>query len=418
MTTTPKPTPSPSPGQNSGLTPSAEAKNAASTVPTTTGGGKRGLTGAPLGTKVLKGQTVASGPEGAMKGPQGVYGVTQYAAGDGAKYFASLDNQGKIDLLITLSKIPGLYARKKAPSESYLISQAKQGLVGVRPEDITALEDVMRYADTVGEDVRTSVVRLVTNPEIAQGFFDAAQTRTGAGKKIALTPADALAVELEQSFLDYLDIKADKKEIKEYATRINNLERKRGGALTSVEREQLLLDTIQNKAKQVFKDGIDEQDTLLMRKGALGGTYNILRQAYSDYGIPVDDKTLYKTAINSVRSKQALENNLNKISLQAEVAMPALKTYIQQGLTPREALGSYVGLYAKMTGTPESQVKIDKLAPVWSGDKVMPFNDWEKYLYSLPEVQSGPVVKQQKLNDARALIRNFIGQVGHANTIL
>ena len=409
-TETPKPTPSPSPAVKSGLTPSAEALNA---VAPTTGGagrtGKRGLTGVPLGTPIRKGQFVAPGPEGAMKGPQGVFGATQYAAGDGAGYFATLDNQGKIDLLITLSKIPGLYPRKKAPSESFLIRQAQQGVVGIRQEDVTALEEVMRYADTVGEDVKTSVVRLVNNPEIAQGFFDAAGARTGAGKKIALTPADALATELEQSFLDYLDIKVDKKETKAYAKRINDLEKKRGGALTSMERQQLLLDTIQDKAKEVFKDGIDEQDTLLMRKGALGGTYNILRQAYADYGIPVDDKTLYRTAINSVRSKQALENNLNKVALQAEVAMPALKTYIQQGLTPREALGSYVGLYAKMTGTPENQVNIDKLAPVWSNEKVMPFQDWEKYLYSLPEVQNGPVVRQQKLNDARALIRNFIG---------
>lgn len=405
--TTTKPTPRPTPNASGGLTPSQAALDAANNAPkgnTTTG--KRGLTGAPLGTPVYKGRKLAASPEEAMQGEKNLYGETQYAAGDGAVYFSRLDNQDRLNLLITLSRIPNLYPKGKAPTNEFIISQYNQGMTGIRPEDVTALEKVMRYADTVGEDVDTSIIRLSNDPGLAQGLFAGA---AGKGKKVNLTPVDALGVELEQSFLDYLDIKASKKEVAEYAKKINQLELKRGGGLTQLERQQLLLDTVQNKAKEVFKDGIDEQDTLLMRKGALGGTYNLLRQAYADYGIPVDDKTLYKTAINSVRSKQALENNLNKISMQAEVAMPALKTYIQQGLTPREALGSYVGLYAKMTGTPENQVNIDKLAPVWSGEKVMQFNDWEKYLYSLPEVQNGPVVKQQKLNDARALIRNFIG---------
>jgi len=216
-------------------------------------------------------------------------------------------------------------------------------------------------------------------------------------------------IAIQQSLLDYLDVKASKKEAQDYAKKINELEKKRGGALTQLERQQLLLDTVQDKAKEVFKDGVDEADSLLMRKGALGGTYNALREEYKDYGIPIDDKSLYKLAINSIRSKQALENNLSKIRLQAEVAMPALKDYIQQGLSPKEALGTYLAAYSKFTGIPQNQVDLTRLAPVYSGDKVMPFNDWEKYLYTLPEAKNSPVVREQQLSDARALIRNFIG---------
>lgn len=404
-TTTPAPRPTPS--ATTGLRPSAAAEAAVSTAPTETTVSKGSGLFAPKGTKIYKGEIVTPGPKGRGTRTRPVFGTATYERGDGAKAFANLDNQGKIDLLANLARVPGLYAKNEAPTDDYIARLRDSQAVAVRPEDTEALEKVMRYADSVGESYTESIIRFATNPAVAERYFN--PRGTGAGRKISLTPPDALAAELEQSFLDYLDIKVDKKESKAYAKRVNDLEKKRGGSLTSVERQQLLLDTIQDKAKEVFKDGIDEQDTLLMRKGALGGTYNILRQAYADYGIPVDDKTLYRTAINSVRSKQALENNLNKVALQAEVAMPALKTYIQQGLTPREALGSYVGLYAKMTGTPESQVNIDKLAPVWSNEKVMPFQDWEKYLYSLPEVQNGPVVRQQKLNDARALIRNFIG---------
>ncbi len=408
--TTPKPTPSPSSAKKRNISPSQEAEQAASSVPKGTQvSGKRGLTGAPLGTKILVGQTVAPGPEGAMKGPQGVYATTQYESGSGAIAFASLDAQEKINLLAKLAQIPGLYSKKQTPSIDYLTRVAATGIIPVRKEDTDALENVMRYADTVGLDYKAAVDNLLADPAAAQGFFDMGGTKAGTQKKIPLTPADALAVELEQTFMDYLDVKADKKEKAAYAKRINELEKKRGGSLTSLERQQLLLDTVQEKAKGVFKDGIDEADTLLMRKGALGGTYNLLREAYRDYGIPVDDKTLYKQAIGAVRSKQALDNTLNKISLQAEVAMPAIKPYIQQGLTPREALGSYIGLYSKFMGVPENQVDLNKLAPVFSGDKVMPYQDWEKYLYTLPEAEKSPIVKEQKMNDYRTLIRNFIG---------
>lgn len=406
--TSPSPSPSPSPKRN--ISPSEEAEKAASTVPQNTDTtGKKGLTGVPVGTKVLKAQYTVPGPKGRLTRTRDVYASTQYAAGSGATAFASLNNQEKIDLLAQLAQIPGLYARKKAPTSEYLQSMGAGKIVPIREEDAKALEDVMRYADTVGDSYTDAIKNLLANPEAARGFFDMGGTRAGAQRKISLTPSEALTLELQQSFADYLDINADKKEAAAYAKKINDLEKKRGGALTSLERQQLLFDAIQTKAAEVFKDGIDEADTLLMRKGALGGTYNVLRETYRDYGIPIDEKTLYKQAIGSVRSKQALDNTINKIKLQAEVAMPAIKTYIQQGLSPREALGSYVSLYSKFMGVPETQVDLTKLAPVFSGDKVMPYNDWEKFLYTLPEAKNSPLVKEQKMNDYRTLIRNFIG---------
>jgi hypothetical protein len=415
--TSPKPSasPAPSPKPSGNLGPSAEAEKAAATVTTTTADTKKtGLTGVPVGTPIITGEEVIRKPKPKTKKYYDVtkktYGVTQYAPGDGAKIFGTLTNEQKVELLAKLAQIPGLYSRNKAPTQDYLLRLVSAGgNIAVREEDMDALENVMRYADTTGDSYGTAVDKLVANPTVAQGFFDLAGTKTGAARKIALTPADALVVELQQSLLDYLDVKASKKEAQDYAKKINELEKKRGGALTQLERQQLLLDTVQDKAKEVFKDGVDEADSLLMRKGALGGTYNALREEYRDYGIPIDDKSLYKLAINSIRSKQALENNLSKIRLQAEVAMPALKDYIKQGLSPKEALGTYVAAYSKFTGIPQNQVDLTRLAPVYSGDKVMPFNDWEKYLYTLPEAKNSPVVREQQLSDARALIRNFIG---------
>ena len=407
----PKPTPTPS----GNLGPSAEAEKAAVGAPQgSTDTKPRGLTGVPVGTPIVTGEDVIRKPRPKTKKYYDVikksYGVTQYAPGDGARIFGTLNNDEKVKLLAKLAQIPGLYSRNKAPTQDYLLRLASAGgNIAVREEDMKALENVMRYADTTGDSYGDAVDKLVANPTVAQGFFDLAGTKTGAARKIALTPADALVVELQQSLLDYLDVKASKSEAQSYAKKINDLEKKRGGPLTQLERQQLLLDEVQNKAKEVFKDGVDEADSLLMRKGALGGTYNALREEYRDYGIPIDDKSLYKIAINSIRSKQALENNFSKIRLQAEVAMPALKEYIQQGLSPKEALGTYLAAYSRFTGIPQNQVDLTKLAPVYSGDKVMPFNDWEKYLYTIPEAKNSPIVKEQKLNDARTLIRNFIG---------
>lgn len=413
--TTPQPSasPAPSPKPSGNLGPSAEAEKAAAGAPQGDAGVKApiGLTGVPKGTKIVIGQEPKLGPKGRPTGrTKPSYGVTQYVPGDGARIFGTLNNDEKVKLLAKLAQIPGLYSRNKAPSQDYLLRLVSAGgNIAVREEDMDALENVMRYADTTGDSYGDAVDKLVTNPAVAQGFFDLAGTKTGAARKISLTPADALVVELQQSLLDYLDVKASKKEAQDYAKKINELEKKRGGALTQLERQQLLLDEVQNKAKEVFKDGVDEADSLLMRKGALGGTYNALREEYRDYGIPIDDKSLYKLAINSIRSKQALENNLSKVRLQAEVAMPALKDYIQQGLSPKEALGTYLAAYSKFTGIPQNQVDLTRLAPVYSGDKVMPFNDWEKYLYTLPEAKNSPVVREQQLSDARTLIRNFIG---------
>jgi hypothetical protein len=407
----PKPTPSPTPGGKA-LTPSqaadkvsSEAKNAVATVPGT-GRKGTGLTGAPLGTPVLKGERTITGvlKEGVGSIPS--YGYTQYKAGDGAVYFSSLNNQERIDLLVKLAQIPGLYAKNKAPTRDYLLGQAATKQIPIRPEDIDALEKVMTYADTVGDDVRISVNRLVQQPTLAQGFFDIAGTIEKT-KKIRLTPAEALAVEYEQSVRDYLDVKPTKKELNDYAKRVNELETKRKGPLTSLERQQILIDSVQEKAKTLFGDA--GPDSNVMRRGALGGTYNLLKRTYADYGVAVDEKTLAKQSINSIRSKQALENTLSKIALQAEVSMPALSSYIQQGLTPREALGNYIGAYSKIYGVPEEQVNLEKLAPVWSGDKLMPYQDWQKYLYTLPEFENTELFRQQKISDARTLYRNFIG---------
>ena len=390
-------------GTKTTLGPSEQAEQQASTVTTQTADEPKGLTGVPLGTEVVSGVRTTRGPKGRLQRTRTTYGKTQYTKGSGATVFATKNNEEKLQLLLNLSKIPGLYREEDAYTEAEILSLARNKIVPIRPEDTDALEKVMFLADTTGDNYETTVTYLQTNPQVAIAAFG-----TPKGKKLRLTPADALALELEQSAMDYLDLKVSKEEKTAYAKRVNEAERKRGGSLTELERREILNDTIQDKARQIFKD-TGENASELMRRGALGETYNTLRQTYADYGIMADDKAIYKQAIQSIRSKQALDNIINKVKLQAEVSMPALKTYIQQGLTPREALGSYITYYSKAMGVPESQVDLLKLNPVVSGDKILPFQDWQRFVQKMPEFKSGPLYRQQQFNDAQILARNFLG---------
>lgn len=409
--TKPTPTPAPSPVNTGALGPSAAAQSAANTAPAGTGSssGKSSLIpGVSLGTKILKGQETKYVEGGRVQNVD-IYGTVQYYKGAGATVFATLNNQGKINLLAQLAQIPGVYSKGKAPTKEYLLRLAGSSQIALRQEDYDALENVMKYADTVGDDYQTSIKFLTNNQNIANSFFNA--PKSDAPKQVRVTPGEALSLELEQTALDYLDLKLTKEEKKKYVDKVNALEIKRGGALTSLERQLILTDTIQDKALELYKSEANNPDSLLLERGALGSTYRLIRDNYAQYGLPLDDKSIYKQAVKSIRSKQALENIMGEIRLRAEVTMPALKDYIRQGLSPQKALSSYTSLYSKIYGVPQESVSLEKLAPVYSGDKLMPINEWQKYLYSLPEFRNTELYSKQRLDDTKTLVANFLGGI-------
>jgi hypothetical protein len=385
---------------------SPEAKSAGDNKQTKVTGPK-GLLGVPVGTEIVVGKTGSLPPSTSTGKPiEGVPVVktTQYVSGDGMRSFFNKTNPEKAEILAKLREIPGIYPKGQAPTIAYINNALAQGMVPIRDIDAKALEEIMKYADTVGENYTVSLDKLYRQPTLAQQFFAIKTTVPG---KLKLTPETALNLEITQAFNDYLDINIDKKSAKEFADTVNNLERKRGTYLSAPERQQLLLDAVQKKASEVFKN--DKQpDSLLLQRGALGGSYNILRKAYDAYGIPVDDKTVYKQAIGSIRSRQALENALQKVSVQAQVSYPALAPYFQQGLTTKEALATYIGIKAKLFDVPENSVKLDEMYPVFKGKELMTPQEWENFLYGTPEFKKTRTYIGQKIDDAKTLIRNFI----------
>jgi hypothetical protein len=386
---------------------SSEAKNAGGPPTNTGSSGKIGLDGRPIGSPIYGGTSGSLPPQTSTGRPvpgQFITKKTQYYRGAGMTFLQTLNNKQRIQVLEKLAQIPGAYSNEKdRPTLSYLKSLAASGMINVRPEDASAVEKLMYISDSVGESIDDTIDRFFKDKNLAKQTLDISGL---AGKKISLTPADALRVELNQSFLDYLDTKADKELANQYVDTVNKLELKRGGNITSLERQQLLLDFVQKKAMDIFK-GDKQPDSLLLQKGALGGTFNVLRKTYDAYGVPVDDKTLYKQAIDGIRSRQALDNIIQKVGVQAQVAFPALAQYFQQGLTTKEALATYTGIYSKIYGVPENAVEISKMYPVFKGKELMSPEEWQKYLYSLPEFKNTKLYQQRSFSDAEVLMNNF-----------
>lgn len=408
----PKPTATPSPSSGPKTSTSGQLVDKASSAAKTATpppqgttipkGVKYGLDGRPIQSPVYAGQAWFAPLKPGETVSQ--FKKTQYYRGAGMTYLQTLTNKQRIAVLEKLAQIPGAYSNAKdVPTMAYLQGLSSSGLVTVRPEDAAAVEKLMYISDTVGENIEDTIDRFFKDRRLAQQTLDASGL---VGKKVSLTPADALRVELTQALSDFLDTGADKKLANEYVETINKLELKRGGNITQLERETLLLDFVRRKALDIFKD--DKQpDSLLMQKGAVGGTFNVLRKTYDAYGVPVDDKTLYKQAIDGARSRTALENVIQKVAVQAQVAFPALAPYFQQGLTTKEALATYTGIYSKIYGVPEKSVEISKMYPVFKGKELMSPEEWQKYLYTLPEFKTTKLYQQRSFNDAQVLMNNF-----------
>lgn len=401
----PTPTPSPNPQKSSGTAgPSQEAQNAAANVPQGAGGatGEIGLTGVPIGTEIKIGSQKKYQGSTLVETP--IFAKTQYKRGSGAIYFSTKTNQERIDLLAKLAQIPGLYDKKDVPTLEYLKSLAGLGVVPYRKEDIEALERVMYYADSLGEDVDLSINKLYNNPKIAQDYFNIA---AGAPKKISITPDAALTIELDTALQDYLDMRADKKLTDKYIQEIQGLEKKRGGSLTSLERDNILLNFVQAKAAEQYQKGAAE-DSSLLEVGALGRAYKAIKNTYNSNLVPVDDKKVYQQAIESIRSKAAMENILNKISLQAKAIHPSMAAVIDAGGTVSEALAPYKSVKSKIFGISTNDIKNEDLYPIMNGKDLMSIGDWTKYLYSLPEYKKTQDYQNKSFNDAQVLLANFL----------
>lgn len=390
------------PGNRGGYTTSQDVseadKKTGDTVPKT-GSGKIGLTGVPLGTSIYVGEekpsaTLPDVTGGIMSQP--VTATTKYKSGDGMTYLLGMDNQKKARYLALLSQIPGVYRKGEAYGKKELKAIASGGYIPVRDVDAKALENVMRYADTLGLTYEEAVDKLSAQPELAVSFFSVEPAK---GKKTI--PADSLIAEISDKFQNTFDAPVSDKLAKKYAAEVQAAYAK-NPALSAQQRENILLKYLEGAAT-----GLTEKEGYQPR-GVLGEYITQLRKEYYDNGLPTDENKIYRTAVNSLRDPQELENNKQKIRQRAELVFPPLKEYIARGESVRDVLSPYMNLKAKIFEMNDTDINPSDMYDVMEGDKLKNINDYKMSLYRSPEYKKTNAYFERQLSDTRGLL-NYLG---------
>lgn len=380
------------------LTPSQEAQG--SNPPAGQGEGST-LLNLPLGTQIRTGTSGFLGVPYKLGYSEGTYTTASAVKGDAEKLLATKTAPQKAALLIRLGQIPALYSKGYAPTSSYV--QGMGNSIIWRPEDAKALESILFVQDQLGDPTADiTLSNLISNPTLSSRFFG----RITPAAKAVSDPA-ALKAELDDKFLDIFESKADKNLSKSYAAEINALELK--GTLGSQQREDILLKYIQRKATEQYNLG--ETGTIpgvgVSDKGSLGRRVRALRTAYDDNGIPINEKQIYSNAVESLRSQEAYQNEIDAVTMQAGILMPAFKDLFAKGKTGRNVLSPYISIKSQITGIPEDQIKISDLYEVGAGALPMSIPDWKKLVYKSEEYRKSDKFKQRGLGDLTALLKTF-----------
>jgi hypothetical protein len=272
----------------------------------------------------------------------------------------------------------------------------KDGYVVPRMEDFAAYEKIIAHAEWAGDTPDNSIIKFANNPRLAEQFFG----KVSSVPKAVTSPA-ALQAELNSKFLDIFETKADSKLAKEYAREINNLESTKAGAGTQ-QKEDILLKYIQKKANELGAlPGTAD-------KGSLGRVVRTIRNAYDDNGIPTNEKDIYSKAIQSLRSKEAAQNIIDGIMMQASTVMPAFKEGYTRGESARQQLSPWINTRAQILGISPDQIKTSDMYEVGSGPVAIPIPEYKKLVYKSEEYRKSDSFKTRSLNDKQALINELV----------
>jgi hypothetical protein len=386
------------PATTTALAPSQDAQN--QNAPQTSGTGGKTLLGLEPGTPVRAG--VSSGFAGVpyrldYRGP--TYTTADQVKGAAENYFATKSAPQKAALLLRLGQIPGLYSRGQEPTSAYVSTMGNR--IVWRDQDAKALEQVIYYQDQLGDATPdVTISNLISNPSFSAKLFGKV---SGAGAAVS-SPA-ALEAELNDKFLDIFETTADKNIAKAYAKEVNALEAK-GGASTQ-QKEDILLKYIQKKANEQFNIGQTGMVPGVADKGALGRRVRTLRAAYDDNGIPIDERQVYNKAVQTLRSQEAYQNEIDSVTMQASLVMPAFKDFFAQGKTARQILSPWINTRAQVLGIPADQIKVSDMYDIGSGTAPKSIQDYKKELYRSPEFKKTDAYKERSLGDFQALLKAF-----------
>ncbi len=157
--------------------------------------------------------------------------------------------------------------------------------------------------------------------------------------------------------------------------------------VSAQERRQLLDNLLKNYATQKLaaaKAG-DPKAISSLQKGAFGVTYTTLKKAYADNGIPFNESSLGKLAVESSVDSKILNSNINLINLQAKTYFPALADKIDKGYTVRQLLTPYLQTRANILEEDADAIDLKELQSVANNPKgLMGLYDYEVSLRKDP----------------------------------
>ena len=123
-----------------------------------------------------------------------------------------------------------------------------------------------------------------------------------------------------------------------------------------------------------------------LNKGSFGSTLTTLRNAYSNNGLPINDKSLAQQAAEIALDKNKLDSTINLINLQAQTYFPALSEKIGQGYTVKQLLSPYIQTRANILEEDPDSVDLKSLTKVAQNPKgLMGLYDYEVSLRSDPK---------------------------------
>jgi len=239
--------------------------------------------------------------------------------------------------------------------------------------------------------------------------------KSGVTSTATVTDKNRAAQELIDTARDYLGTelasKLSKSDIKSYVNELNSLERKRptisktgetvAGGLTADEKEQLALKYI---GKYVTAEGIKNVG------GALGSNYRTINALAGNYGIQLDKAGLRSLVLDSVSSKNGLENAQTKITNLAKVKYRALTPFIDQGLSVKDIANEYVARKAQLLELNPAGIRIDNdpdIQGALTGDALIPLYQFEKSLRNNPQWQYTNNAREEASNYALTILQDF-----------
>jgi hypothetical protein len=123
-----------------------------------------------------------------------------------------------------------------------------------------------------------------------------------------------------------------------------------------------------------------------LNKGSFGSTLTTLRNAYSNNGLPINDKSLAQQAAEISLDKNKLDSTINLINLQAQTYFPALSEKIGQGYTVKQLLSPYIQTRANILEEDPDSIDLKSLTQVAQNPKgLMGLYDYEISLRKDPK---------------------------------